>query len=144
MVDFEEYRAKQYHLGLGCESMAKTTLTTANQNSCYRIFEDFVFYLMKEACENRTTSILDIYGKKYTFDSTMIPLCFATFLWAKFRSKRGGVKVYALYDIKAQTSVFYIVIIISWQCLQFIMDQKFIIYLTGLMTLLKNSIGYIL
>ena len=30
------------------------------------------------------TTILDISGKKYAFDSTTIPLCLATFPWAKF------------------------------------------------------------
>lgn len=41
---------------------AKTTLETANQNRDYRIFEDFAFYMMKEACEKRATNILDIPG----------------------------------------------------------------------------------
>ena len=87
IVAFEAHRAKQYHLGLGREPIAKTTLATANQNRDYRIFEEFAFYMMKEACEKRTTNILDISGKKYAFDSTTIPLCLATFPWAKFRSK---------------------------------------------------------
>ena len=81
IVAFEAHRAKQYHLGLGREPIAKTTLASANQNRDYRIFEDFAFYMMKEACEKRTTNILDIPGKKYAFDSTTIPLCLATFPW---------------------------------------------------------------
>lgn len=84
-VAFEAHRAKQYHLGLGREPIAKTTLATANQNRDYRIFEDFAFYMMKEACEKRTTNILDISGKKYAFDSTTIPLCLATFPWSNPR-----------------------------------------------------------
>ena len=109
IVAFEAHRAKQYHLGLGREPIAKTTLATANQNRDYRIFEDFAFYMMKEACEKRTTNILDISGKKYAFDSTTIPLCLATFPWAKFRSKKGGVKAHILYDIEAQVPAFYTV-----------------------------------
>ena len=34
---------------------------------------------MKEACEKRTTNILDISGKKYAFDSTRFPLVFSYF-----------------------------------------------------------------
>lgn len=64
IVAFEAHRAKQYHLGLGREPIAKTTLATANQNHNYRIFEDFAFYMMKEACEKRATNLLDIPGKK--------------------------------------------------------------------------------
>ena len=48
--------------------------------------------MMKEACEKRATNILDISGKKYAFDSTTIPLYLATFPWAKFRRRKGGVK----------------------------------------------------
>ncbi|SEA10242.1 protein of unknown function [Segatella bryantii] len=60
IVAFEAHRAKQYHLELGREPIAKTTLASANQNRDYRIFEDFAFYMMMEACEKRTTNILNI------------------------------------------------------------------------------------
>ena len=49
---------------------------------------------MNEACEKRATNILEISGNKYAFDSTTIPLCLATFPWAKFRRKKGGVKAH--------------------------------------------------
>ena len=65
--------------------------------------------MMKEACDKRATNILEIPGKKYAFDSTTIPLCLATFPWAKFRSKKGGVKAHFLYDIEAQVPAFYTV-----------------------------------
>ena len=65
--------------------------------------------MMKEACEKRTTNILDIFGKKYAFDSTTISLCLATFPWAKFRSKKREVKAHVLYDIEAQVPAFYTV-----------------------------------
>lgn len=109
IVAFEAHRSKQYHLGLGREPIAKTTLASANQNRDCRIFEDFAFYMMKEACEKRTTNILNIPGKKYAFDSTTIPLCLSTFPWAKFRSKKGGAKAHVLYDIDAQVPSFYTV-----------------------------------
>ena len=109
IVAFEAHRNKQYHLGLGREPIAKTTLASANQNRDCRIFEDFAFYMMKEACEKRTTNILNIPGKKYAFDSTTIPLCLSMFPWAKFRSKKGGVKAHVLYDIDAQVPSFYTV-----------------------------------
>ena len=109
IVAFEAHRAKQYHLGLGRNPIAKATLAYANQNRDYRIFEDFAFYIMKEACEKRATNILEILGKKYAFDSTTIPLCIATFPWAKYRRKKGGVKAHVLYDIEAQVPAFYTV-----------------------------------
>ena len=109
IVALQAHQRKRYHLGLGREPIAKTTLSTANQNRDYRIFEDFAFYMMKEASEKRATNILDIPGKKYAFDSTTIPLCLATFPWAKFRRKKGGTKTHVLYDIEAQVPTFYTV-----------------------------------
>lgn len=113
IVALEAHQGKRYHLGLGKELIAKTTLATANQNRDYRIFEDFAFYMMKEACEKRTSNILDIPGKKYAFDSTTIPLCLATFPWAKFRRKKGGIKAHVLYDIETQVPAFYTVSVAS-------------------------------
>lgn len=79
MVAFEVYRSKRYYLRTGREPIAKTTLAIVNQNRDYRIFEDFAFHMMKESCEKRITNILDIFGKKYAFDSITIHLCLVTF-----------------------------------------------------------------
>ena len=148
IVAFEAHRAKQYHLGLGREPIAKTTLASENQNRDYRIIEDFAFYMMKEACEKRTTNILDIPGKKYAFDSTTIPLCLATFPWAKFRRKKGGIKAHVLYDIEAQVPAFYTVTqhlcMILRQCLQFPVSQMLTTYSIGLTTHSGNSTEYTL
>ena len=107
IVTLDAHQGKRYHLGLGREPIAKTTLASANQNRDYRIFEDFAFYMMKEASEKRATNILDIPGRKYAFDSTTIPLCLATFPWAKFRKKKGGIKAHVLYDTEAHVPAFY-------------------------------------
>jgi len=109
IVAFEAPRAKHYHFGLGSEPIAKTTLASANQNRDYRMFEDFAFYMMNEACEKRTTNILNIPGKKYTFDLTTIPLCLAVFPWAKSRRMKGDVKASVKYDIEAHVLAFYTV-----------------------------------
>lgn len=109
VVALEAHHSKCKFLGIGSKPIAKTTLASANQNRDYRIFEDFAFYMMKEACEKRATNLLDIPGKKYAFDSTTIPLCLSTFPWARFRKKKGGVKAHVLYDIEAQVPAFYTV-----------------------------------
>ena len=72
----EVHQGKLYHLGLGREPIAKTTLATANQTRDFRIFEDFAFYMMKEVSEN-----------------ALLPLCLITFPWIQFRSKKGESKL---------------------------------------------------
>lgn len=109
VVALEAHHSKCKFLGIGSKPVAKTTLASANQNRDYRIFEDFAFYMMKEACEKRAINLLNIPGKKYAFDSTTIPLCLSTFPWARFRRKKGGVKAHVLYDIEAQVPAFYTV-----------------------------------
>lgn len=58
IVALEAHRAKQYHLGLGRNTIVRATLAYAKQTRDYRIFEDFAFYMMKEACKKRETNIL--------------------------------------------------------------------------------------
>ena len=109
VVALEAHHTKCKFLGIGEHAIAKSTFASANQNRDYRIFEDFAFFMMKEACEKRATNILDIPGRKFAFDSSTIPLCLATFPWARFRKKKGGVKAHVLYDIEAQVPSFYTV-----------------------------------
>jgi len=107
IVALEAHKSKCFHLGLGKNPIAKTTLATANQNRDYRIFEEFAFYMMDQARQKRIENIFKLGGKVYAFDSTTIPLCLSVFWWAKFRKKKGGVKAHVLYDIETQVPAFY-------------------------------------
>ncbi|MEG1952586.1 MAG: IS4 family transposase [Bacteroidales bacterium] len=46
-------------------------------------------------------------GNVYAFDSTTIDLCLSVFWWAKFRKKKGGIKVHTLYDVETQIPAFF-------------------------------------
>lgn len=107
VVALEAHQSKCYHLGMGKKPVAKTTFASANQNRDYRIFEDFAFYMMKQARERRATDIFKLNGNVYAFDSTTIPLCLSVFWWAKFRKKKGGVKVHFLYDLETSVPAYY-------------------------------------
>lgn len=107
VVALEAHQSKRYHLGMGREPIAKTTFATANQNRDYRIFEEFAFFMMEEARSKRAADIFKLKGHVYAFDSTTIPLCLSVFFWAKFRKKKGGVKVHFLYDLEAQVPAYY-------------------------------------
>lgn len=107
IVAIETHRSKCFHHDLGRKTIAKTTLATANQNHDYRIFEKFAFYMMSQAREKRAENTFRFGVKVYAFDSTTIPLCLSVFWWAKFRKKKGVVKVLVLYDWEAQVPAFY-------------------------------------
>lgn len=42
----------------------------------------------------------------YAFGSTTIALCLSIFDWAKFRKKKGGIKVHTLFDVIAGVPTF--------------------------------------
>jgi len=63
--------------------------------------------MMNEARQKRVSDIFKLGGNVYVFDSTTIDLCLSGFWWAKFRKKKGGIKVHTLYDIETQVPAFF-------------------------------------
>jgi len=53
------------------------------------------------------TDIFKLGGKVYVFDSMTISLCLSVFWWAKFRKRKGGIKVYFLYDLETSVPAFF-------------------------------------
>ena len=107
IVALEAHQPKCYHMGMGAKSVTKTTLARANQDRDYRVFEDFAFYMMDQARRKRIDHIFKLNGNVYAFDSTTIPLCLSVFWWAKFRKRKGGVKVHFLYDLETSVPAFF-------------------------------------
>ncbi len=107
IVTLEAHKSKCYHLGLGHDAVAKSTLADANQGRDYRIFEEFAFQMMSEARRRRAEEIFRLGGNVYAFDSTTIPLCLSLFGWARFRRRKGGVKMHVLYDVETSVPAFY-------------------------------------
>jgi len=106
IVALEAHQKKTYHLGLG-KYVTRSNLAKANQNRDYRIFEAFAYYMVEQARAKRKTDIFKLGGNIYAFDSTTIDLCLSVFWWAKFRKKKGGIKVHTLYDIETQIPAFF-------------------------------------
>ena len=106
IVALEAHHSKCYHLGMG-KYVSKSSLARANQDRDYRIFEEFAFYLVSEVQSKSCVDIFKLDGNVYAFDSTTIDLCLAVFWWAKFRKKKGGIKVHALYDVETQIPTFF-------------------------------------
>jgi len=102
----DAHRSKCYHLGMG-KNVSKSSLARANQDRDYRIFEEYAYYLVNLARGKRTVNIFNIGGNVYAFDSTTIDLCLSVFWWAKFRKKKGGIKVHTLYDVETQVPAFF-------------------------------------
>ena len=106
IVALEAHHSKCYYLGIG-KNVSKSSLARANQDRDYRIFEEYAFYLVSEVQKKSFVDIFKLDGNVYAFDSTTIDLCLAVFWWAKFRKKKGGIKVHTLYDVETQIPTFF-------------------------------------
>ena len=105
IIALDAHHSKCYHLGIG-RNVSRSSLSRANQDRDYHIFEEYTYYLINEARQKRATEIFKLGGNIYAFDSTTIDLCLAVFWWAKFRKKKGGIKVHTLYDVETQIPAF--------------------------------------
>jgi len=87
---------KWYHLGL--ESVARSTLSDANNNRSADIFKD-VFYDFLCKCQGLAPRHgFRFKNPLYTMDSTLIKLCLSVFPWASYRQRKGAMKIHTLLD----------------------------------------------
>ena len=91
---------KLYHMGFRGK-VSRNTLAHANQVRDWRIYADFAHVLINRA---RSLYIDDPFGVQlkqaaYVLDSTTIDLCLSLFPWAKFRKRKGAIKLHTLLDL---------------------------------------------
>ena len=73
IVAVEAHSGKAKFLGFG-DSVTRSNLAKANQNRDCRIFEEYAFYMMELARNLNDTTIFNLGGTVYAFDSTTQPL----------------------------------------------------------------------
>ena len=92
---------KLYHAGLR-GNVSKSTLGDANKNRDCRIYEDFARVLISRARKlyvNEDFGV-ELENSAYAIDATTIDLCLSLFPWARFRKRKGGVKLHTLMELK--------------------------------------------
>lgn len=104
----EAHKDKVYHLGI-TQLMSHSTLTRANESRDWRIWSDFASYLIGVVrplyLEDKNFT-LDLDNTVYALDASTIDLCLSVFKWAKFRKKKGAVKLHTLMDLRGNIPVF--------------------------------------
>jgi hypothetical protein len=100
-------KAKLYHVGIR-GNVARNTLAKANQNRDWRIYGDFAAILIAQARKLYAGDPLSVELEQtvYAFDSTTIDLCLALFPWARFRRRKGAVKLHTLIDLRGNIPCF--------------------------------------
>jgi len=99
--------SKLYHAGFR-GTMSRSTLADANRTHDWRIFADFAQVLIARAralyASEPLATVLD--RTVYALDSTTIDLCLSLFPWAKFRRRKGAVKLHTLLDLRGSIPTF--------------------------------------
>ena len=98
---------KLYHMGIRGK-VSRSTLADANEKRDWRIYADFAQVLIHIA---RPLYADEEFGVEldqtvYALDSTTIDLCLSLFPWARFRRRKGAVKVHTLLDLRGSIPVF--------------------------------------
>jgi transposase len=98
---------KLYHAGIR-GNIARNTLAKANQHRDWRIYADFAGILIAHARKLYVGDSLSVELEQtlYAFDSTTIDLCLALFPWARFRKRKGAVKLHTLIDLRGNIPCF--------------------------------------
>ncbi len=100
-------QGKLYHLGFRGK-VARSTLADANESRDWRIFADFAQRLIAIArgLYVREPMGVDLEQSLYALDSTTIDLCLTLFPWARFRRRKGAVKLHTLLDLRGNIPTF--------------------------------------
>lgn len=99
---------KLYHLGIGC-AISKSTLSKANENRDWRIYQDFAMLLIGQAKKLYTGDSqleVEIKNNIFAIDSSTIDLCLSVFPWAKFRKAKAAIKLHTMIDAKTSIPEF--------------------------------------
>jgi len=82
--------------------IARSTLSDANENRDWRIYQDFAQILITIARElyKNDDFFSELKSTAYALDATTIDLCLSLFPWAHFRKHKGAIKMHTLLDLK--------------------------------------------
>lgn len=93
---------KLYHAGIG-KCISKSTLSKANENRDWKIYEDLGMILISEARRlyaNDSDLEVNLTNNVFAIDATTIDLCLSLMPWAKFRKAKGAIKLHTMLDLK--------------------------------------------
>jgi len=93
---------KLYHLGIG-SAISKSTLSKANENRDWRIYQDFALLLIAQAkvlYKDDNQLEIDFKNNVFIVDSTIINLCLSLYPWADFRKTKAAIKLHTKMDAK--------------------------------------------
>ena len=88
------------HLGV-TRAPSKSSMSYINANRNYEVFKDLYFALLEKlepSLHRRKKYARRLKRQIFIMDASVIPLCLGLFDWAKFRTKKGAIKLHAVLN----------------------------------------------
>ena len=112
VICLNAHAKKLYHLGFKTDKLILSTITRANENRDWRIYQDLAQLLIKKARKlhvNDNDFDIDLEGALYVLDSTVIELCLSLFKWAYFEKEQAAIRIHAQLDLRANIPSFFLI-----------------------------------
>ena len=81
-----------YHLGT--KGISRSSLARINSDKSYKLYEELFHLIFKQCQKHAPKHDFDFEHPLYSLDSSTIDLCLSVFPWAKFRTKKGAIKLH--------------------------------------------------
>lgn len=87
------------HLGMK-KAPSKSTVSYQNKHRSWELFRDYYYVLLKSLGQQTYVKRTNfkIKSKIFLLDASTISLCLSLFDWAKYKTKKGAVKMHTLLD----------------------------------------------
>lgn len=83
---------------IGIDTVARSTLSDANASRCSKIYEQIFHSFLRHCKRIAPKHGFNLSLPVFSHDSTLIPLCLSVFPWAKYRKRKGAMKLHTLLD----------------------------------------------
>jgi hypothetical protein len=81
-----------YHLGM--KKTSRATLARVNEKQPHELYKTLFYRMLHRCSEFAPKHRFKFKGKIFLLDATTIDLCLSVFPWAKFRQKKGAIKLH--------------------------------------------------
>jgi len=95
-----------YHLGL--TNAVRSTISYTNSKKPYQIAQNTFYHLLTQCRDFAPKHKFRFKNPLYTLDATVIELCLSMFPWAKFRKRKGALKLHTLLENKGTIPSFLV------------------------------------
>jgi len=85
-----------YHLSL--KNISRSHLSYMNKKRDYRLFKDLFTHMLVEFQKKLPKAKFRFKNPLKILDSTTIPLCLSLFPWARYRKRKGALKIHTMLD----------------------------------------------